>query len=103
MAVAVDIKALLASGAHFGHKSSRWHPKMAPYIHSKRAGTHIIDLTTTVEGLDRALTFLEKTTADGEQVVFVGTERQAKEALKAAAEDVKIPYGTERWMGGMLT
>lgn len=103
MAVAVDIKALLASGAHFGHKTSRWHPKMAPYIHSKRAGTHIIDLTKTVEGLDKALAFLEATTATGKQVLFVGTKRQAKDILKAAAEDVKMPYVTERWMGGMLT
>ncbi len=103
MAVAVDIKALLASGAHFGHKTSRWHPKMAPYIHSKRAGMHIIDLTKTVEGLDKALAFLEKTVAEGRQVLFVGTKRQAKDILKAAAEEVKMPFVTERWMGGMLT
>lgn len=103
MAVAVDIKALLASGAHFGHKTSRWHPKMAPYIHSKRAGTHIIDLTKTVEGLEKALPFLEKIAADGKQVLFVGTKRQAKDILKAAAEEIKMPYVTERWMGGMLT
>ena len=103
MAVAVDIKALLASGAHFGHKTSRWHPKMAPYIHSKRAGTHIIDLTKTVEGLDKALNFLEQTTASGKQVLFVGTKRQAKDILRAAAQEVKMPYVTERWMGGMLT
>lgn len=103
MAVAVDIKALLASGAHFGHKTSRWHPKMAPYIHSKRAGTHIIDLTKTVEGLEKALPFLEKTAADGKQVLFVGTKRQAKDILKAVAEETKMPYVTERWMGGMLT
>lgn len=103
MAVAVDIKALLASGAHFGHKTSRWHPKMAPYIHSKRAGTHIIDLTKTVEGLDKALAFLEQTTAAGKQVLLVGTKRQAKDILKAAAEEIKMPYVTERWMGGMLT
>lgn len=103
MAVAVDIKALLSSGAHFGHKTSRWHPKMAPYIHSKRAGTHIIDLTKTVEGLDKALSFLEQTTVSGKQVLFVGTKRQAKDILKTAAEEVKMPYVTERWMGGMLT
>lgn len=103
MAVAVDIKALLASGAHFGHKTSRWHPKMASYIHSKRAGSHIIDLTKTVEGLDAALAFIEKTTQSGRQVLFVGTKRQAKDILKAAAEEVKMPYVTERWMGGMLT
>jgi small subunit ribosomal protein S2 len=103
MAVAVDIKALLASGAHFGHKTSRWHPKMAPYIHSKRAGSHIIDLTKTVEGLDTALAFLEKTTESGKQVLFVGTKRQARDILKAAAEEISMPYVTERWLGGMLT
>lgn len=103
MAVAVDIKALLAAGAHFGHKTSRWHPKMAPYIHSKRAGSHIIDLTKTVEGLEKALPFLTKTVASGKQVLFVGTKRQAKEIVQAAAEEVKMPFVTERWMGGMLT
>jgi small subunit ribosomal protein S2 len=103
MTVIVDIKALLASGAHFGHKTSRWHPKMAPYIHSKRAGMHIIDLTKTVEGLGKALAFIEQTTGAGKQVLFVGTKRQASDLLKAAAEEVKMPYVTERWMGGMLT
>ena len=63
MATDVDIKKLLEAGAHFGHKSSRWHPKMAPYLHSKRGGTHIIDLTKTVEGLETALAFLTDTAA----------------------------------------
>lgn len=103
MAVAVDIKALLAAGVHFGHKTSRWHPKMAPYIHSKRAGSHIIDLTKTVDGLDDALAFITKTVASGKQVLFVGTKRQAKDIVRAAAEDAKMPFVTERWMGGMLT
>src|SRR6187549_300643 len=103
MAVAVDIKDLLAAGAHFGHKTSRWHPKMAPFIHSKRNGSHIIDLTKTVEGLEEALAFLTKTAADGKQVLFVATKRQAQDIVKAAAEDAKMPYVTERWLGGMLT
>lgn len=103
MAVAVDIKALLAAGAHFGHKTSRWHPKMAQYIHSKRAGSHIIDLTKTVEGLDEALPFITKLVAGGKQVLFVGTKRQAKDIVRTAAEDAKMPFVTERWMGGMLT
>lgn len=103
MAVAVDIKALLAAGAHFGHKTSRWHPKMAPYIHSKRGGSHIIDLTKTVEGLEEALSFLSKTAADGKQVLFVATKRQAQDIVRQAAEDVKMPFVTERWLGGMLT
>lgn len=103
MATDVDIKQLLEAGAHFGHKSSRWHPKMAPYIHSKRNGSHIIDLTKTVEELEKALKFLEQTAQDGKQVLFVGTKRQAKDILKKAAIDTNMPYVTERWLGGMLT
>lgn len=102
MAVAVDIKALLEAGVHFGHKTSRWHPKMAPYIHSKRQDSHIIDLTKTVEALDTALPFLEKV-ASGKQVLFVGTKKQAKDIVKMAAEKAGQPYVTERWIGGMLT
>jgi small subunit ribosomal protein S2 len=103
MAVSVDIKQLLEAGVHFGHKTSRWHPKMAPYIHSKRQDSHIIDLTKTVEGLDKALPFLTKVAASGKQVLFVGTKKQAKDAVKATAEKVDQPYVTERWIGGMLT
>lgn len=103
MAVTVDIKQLLEAGVHFGHKTSRWHPKMAPYIHSKRQESHIIDLTKTVEGLDKALPFLTSVAASGKQVLFVGTKKQAKEAVKATAEKVNQPYVTERWIGGMLT
>lgn len=103
MAVEVDIKQLLEAGVHFGHKTSRWHPKMAPYIHSKRQDSHIIDLTKTVEGLDKALPFLTSVAASGKQVLFVGTKKQAKDAVKAAAEKAGQPYVTERWIGGMLT
>jgi small subunit ribosomal protein S2 len=103
MAVDVDIKQLLEAGVHFGHKTSRWHPKMAPYIHSKRQDSHIIDLTKTVEGLDKALPFLTSVAASGMQILFVGTKKQAKDAVKATAEKVDQPYVTERWIGGMLT
>ena len=103
MAVTVDIKALLEAGVHFGHKTSRWHPKMAPYIHSKRQDSHIIDLVKTVEALETALPFLTSVTADGKQVLFVGTKKQAKAVVKAAAEAANQPYVTERWIGGMLT
>lgn len=103
MATDVDIKKLLESGAHFGHKTSRWHPKMAPYIHSKRDGTHIIDLTHTVSGLESALSFLEEVASEGKQVLFVGTKRQAHDIVKAAAEELSQPYVVERWLGGMLT
>ncbi len=103
MAVDVDIKKLLEAGAHFGHKTDRWHPKMAQYIHSKRGGTHIIDLAKTVEGLDAALAFIAKTAATGKQVLLVGTKRQAQDIIKKAAVETDMPYVTERWLGGMLT
>ncbi|HTE58506.1 MAG TPA: 30S ribosomal protein S2 [Verrucomicrobiae bacterium] len=101
--VDVDIKKLLEAGAHFGHKSSRWHPKMAPYIHSKRGGTHIIDLTQTVSALEEALAFIEKLASEGKQVLLVGTKRQAHDIVKKLAEDTNQPFVVERWLGGMLT
>jgi small subunit ribosomal protein S2 len=101
--VDVDVKKLLEAGAHFGHKTSRWHPKMAPYIHSKREGNHIIDLTKTAENLDKALEFITKTVGDGKQVLLVSTKRQAKDKVKEVAVELKMPYVTERWLGGMLT
>jgi small subunit ribosomal protein S2 len=99
----VDIKKLLEAGAHFGHQTSRWHPRMAPYIHSKREGIHIIDLTKTVEHLDTALGFLTEQAAAGKQVLLVSTKRQAKDKVKEVAIATEMPYVTERWMGGMLT
>jgi small subunit ribosomal protein S2 len=101
--VDVDIKKLLESGAHFGHKTSRWHPKMAPYIHSKREGSHIIDLTKTVESLDKALNFLSDSAASGKQILLVSTKRQAKDKVKEVALNTNMPFVTERWLGGMLT
>jgi small subunit ribosomal protein S2 len=103
MATDVDIKQLLEAGAHFGHKSSRWHPKMAQYIHSKRDGNHIIDLTKTVEELDKALAFIQQVASQGKQVMFVVTKRQAKDVIKKSAQEVNMPYVSERWLGGMLT
>lgn len=99
----VDIKALLESGAHFGHKTSRWHPKMAPYIHSKRQGGHIINLEKTVEALERALPELTKIAASGKKILFVGTKKQLKDITKASAESINMPYVTVRWVGGTLT
>ncbi len=103
MAVEVDIKQLLEAGVHFGHKTSRWHPKMAPYIHSKRQDSHIIDLTKTVEGLEKALPFLTATAAAGKPILFVATKKQTKDLVKQTAESLNQPYVTERWLGGMLT
>jgi len=103
MAVDVDIKQLLEAGAHFGHQTSRWHPKMGQYIHSKRGGSHIIDLTKTVDRLETALSFLQETASKDKQILFVGTKRQAQDIVRKLAEDTKQPFVTERWLGGMLT
>lgn len=83
MTVSVDIKALFESGVHFGHKTSRWHPKMAPYIHSKRQDSHIINLEKTVEGLEAALPYITKVVAGGKQVLFVGTKKHTKDIGRA--------------------
>lgn len=99
----VDIKDLFEAGVHFGHKTSRWHPKMAPYIHSKRQDSHIINLEETVKALEKALPVITKAAASGKQILFVGTKKQAKEIVQSAAEKVEMPYVTERWIGGMLT
>lgn len=101
--VEVDIKQLLEAGAHFGHKTSRWHPKMAPFIYTKRSGTHIIDLAQTVDRLETALDFLAATAASGKQILFVGTKKQAQDIVKQLALDTNMPFVTERWLGGMLT
>ena len=97
------MKELLEAGAHFGHKTSRWHPKMAPYIHSKRQDTHIINLEKTVAGLEEALALTKKIAKDGKKILFVGTKKQLKAIVKEAAESVDMPYVTERWVGGTLT
>ena len=103
MSVKIDIKQLLEAGVHFGHKTSRWHPKMAPYIHSKRQDSHIIDLAKTVEALEKALPVITKTVESGKKVLFVGTKKQSKEAVRTTAKSVNQPYVVERWVGGMLT
>lgn len=101
--VDVDIKQLLEAGAHFGHKTSRWHPKMAQYIHSKREGSHIIDLTQTVNTMEQALDVVADTVASGKQVLLVSTKRQTQDIVKELAVEVGQPFVTERWLGGMLT
>ena len=103
MTVNVDMKTLLESGAHFGHKTSRWHPKMAPYIHSKRQDAHIINLEKTVEALEAALPKATEIAKNGKKILFVGTKKQHKDLVKAAAESVEMPYVTVRWVGGTLT
>ena len=103
MATEIDIKELLTSGAHFGHKTSRWHPKMAPFIHSKRDGIHIIDLSKTVLALETAGQFISEISKAGKQILFVSTKRQAKEIVQDTAVSLNQPYVCERWLGGMLT
>ena len=99
----VDIKALFESGVHFGHKTSHWNPKMAPYIHSKRQESHIIDLVKTVDGLQVALPFLTRLASNGKQILFVGTKKHTKDIIRQTAISINQPYMTERWLGGTLT
>lgn len=101
--VDVDIRKLLEAGAHFGHKTSRWHPKMAPFIHSKRGGSHIIDLTQTVQAMSNAMEFISDTVAAGKPILLVSTKRQAVEAVRRLADETGQPFVTERWLGGMMT
>lgn len=103
MTVNVDMKDLLEAGAHFGHKTSRWHPKMAPYIHSKRQDAHIINLEKTVDALEVALPKVTEIAKTGKKILFVGTKKQMKDIVKEAAESVEMPYVTVRWVGGTLT
>ena len=101
--IKVDIKGLFEAGAHFGHKTSRWHPRMAPYIYGKRGNIHIIDLEKTAEGIDAAAGVVETAAAKGKQVMFVGTRAQFEDLVKNSAEAAKSPYVVTRWIGGMLT
>lgn len=101
--IQVDIKQLFEAGAHFGHKTSRWHPKMAPYIHSQRGGIHVIDLNKTVVCLNQALEFVTEVVSEGKQVLLVGTKRQSKDIIKELANQTNMPYVTDRWLGGTLT
>ena len=103
MADTSSIKQLLEAGAHFGHNTSRWHPKMAPFIHSKRGENHIINLEKTVEQFETALNFIEDIITRGQQLLLVGTKRQAKDIVRSVAEEVGQPFVTERWLGGMMT
>ena len=99
----VTMKNLLESGAHFGHQTHRWDPRMKPYIFGSRNGVHIIDLQNTMRCLQKALEFTEAMTARGAQFMFVGTKRQAQEVVKAEGERSNQPYVNTRWLGGTLT
>ncbi len=99
----IDPKELLAAGAHFGHKTSRWHPKMQPYIYGKRGDIHIIDLIQTSDLLEDGLRAIERVASEGKKVLFVGTKRQAQDIVREVATSCGMPYVCERWLGGMLT
>ncbi|UAK25341.1 30S ribosomal protein S2 [Sphingomonas nostoxanthinifaciens] len=99
----VSMQQLLDSGAHFGHQTHRWNPKMKPYIFGERNGVHIIDLSQTVPLMARALDFIGQTVASGGKVLFVGTKRQAQEPIAEAARSSGQHYVNHRWLGGMLT
>jgi small subunit ribosomal protein S2 len=99
----VQVKDLIEAGVHFGHRASRWNPKMRPYIYGKRNLIHIIDLRETLRGLLRAHKFISKVASAGSLVVFVGTKRQAREAIEREASRCHMPFVSERWLGGTLT
>ena len=99
----ITIQTLLDAGCHYGHQTRRWNPKMKSYIFGERNGIYILDLKQTMIGADRAYTFLKETAAKGGTVLFVGTKKQAQEAVAAQAERCGMPYINQRWLGGMLT
>lgn len=103
MAPVVTMKQLLDAGVHFGHQTRRWNPKMKRFIHGERQGIYIIDLEQTLEHLRVAYEFVRDLTADGGNVLFVGTKKQAADSVEAYAKSCNMPYVNQRWLGGMLT
>ena len=103
MPAVVSMKQLLEAGVHFGHQTRRWNPKMAEYIFTERNGIYIIDLQKTVKKLEEAYLFVRDVAADGSDVLFVGTKKQAQDSVKEEAIRCGMPYVNARWLGGMLT
>ena len=99
----ISMKQLLEAGVHFGHQTRRWNPKMAPYIYTERPGIHIIDLQKSVGKVDEAYQAVSDIAAEGGTILFVGTKKQAQDAIKTEAERCGLFYVNERWLGGMLT
>ena len=99
----VEVKELLDNGVHFGHLTRKWDPNMAPFIYMERNGIHIINLYKTAAKLEEASKALAKIATSGRKILFVATKKQAKDIVAEKAADVKMPYITERWPGGMLT
>jgi small subunit ribosomal protein S2 len=100
---ATSVKQLLEAGGHFGHQTGRWHPRMKKYIYTQRNGIHIIDLEQTATMLDKARIFVKDLISSGENILFVGTKRQAQEAVEEEAKRCGMHYVNQRWLGGMLT
>ena len=99
----ITIKQLLEAGAHFGHQTSRWHPRMKSYIFTKRNGIHIIDLEQTASMLDKACDFVQQVVAEGGSILFVGTKKQAQQSIEEEAQRCGMFYVNQRWLGGVLT
>ncbi len=99
----VSMKQLLEAGVHFGHQTRRWNPKMSKYIYVERNGIHIIDLQKTVKKLEEAYAFIREVSAEGGEVLFVGTKKQAMDSVREEAIRAGMPYVNARWLGGMLT
>ena len=99
----VLVRELIESGVHFGHRTSRWNPKMRPYIYGRRNVIHIIDVRETIRGLLRAKKYLQQVAAGGGTILFVGTKRQAAETIEQQAKRCGMPYVSDRWLGGTLT
>lgn len=97
------VRQLIDAGIHYGHRASRWNPKMSPYIFGKRNAIHIIDIRETIKGLLRAKKYIAHVVASGDDVLFVGTKRQARQHIRQQAARVSMPYVVERWLGGTLT
>lgn len=98
-----SIEEMLKAGLHFGHRTSKWHPKMEPFIFGSRKGVHIIDLRKTQKMLVAALAYIKRETAEGKMILLVGTKMQVKDILKKAAEAAGAPHVSEKWLGGFLT
>jgi len=99
----ISMKQLLEAGVHFGHQTRRWNPKMAPYIFTQRNGIYILDLQKTVKKMDEAYNFIRNVVVEGQDILFVGTKKQAQETIESEAKRCNMHFVNQRWLGGMLT
>jgi small subunit ribosomal protein S2 len=99
----IDLREMLASAVHFGHKTSRWNPKMAKFIFGKRGGAHVFDLKKTAENLEKVCEFLTRAAKDGKNILFVSTKPQTKTSLDEFQKETKFPIVNQKWIGGLLT